>query len=56
MPGVGEKLLEALKEAGFVSLEKIVSASVEQLTEVKGLGAAKAEKVIAKAKALLKKD
>ncbi|MCB9771194.1 MAG: transcription termination/antitermination protein NusA [Candidatus Omnitrophica bacterium] len=56
LPGVGEKLLEALKEAGFDSLEKITEATLEQLTEVKGLGEAKAEKVIAKAKALLKKD
>ena len=56
LPGVGEKLLEALKEAGFDSLEKITDATLEQLTEVKGLGEAKAEKVIAKAKALLKKD
>ncbi len=56
LPGVGEKLLEALKEAGFDSLEKITSATVEQLTSVKGLGQAKAEKVIAKASALLKKN
>ncbi|MCB9758157.1 MAG: transcription termination/antitermination protein NusA [Candidatus Omnitrophica bacterium] len=56
LPGVGEKLLEALKEAGFESLEKIASATVEQLTVVKGLGEAKAEKIIAKAQALLKKD
>jgi N utilization substance protein A len=56
LPGVGEKLLEALKEAGFDSLEKITSATVEQLTAVKGLGEAKAEKIITKAQALLKKD
>ncbi len=56
LPGVGEKLLETLKEAGFDSLEKIASATVEQLTAVKGLGEAKAEKIIAKAQVLLKKD
>lgn len=55
LPGVGEKLLEALKEAGFNSLEKIASATVEQLIAVKGLGEAKAEKIIAKAQALQKK-
>ncbi len=56
LPGVGEKLIELLKEAGFDSLDKIAAASVEQLTVVKGLGEARAVKVIDKAKALLKKD
>ncbi len=56
LPGVGEKLLESLKEAGFDSLEKIADASLEALTAVKGLGEAKAQKIIGKAKGLLKKD
>lgn len=56
LPGVGEKTLASLKEAGFDSLEKLASASVEQLTEIKGLGESKAEKIIAKARECLKKD
>lgn len=54
LAGVGEKLLELLKESGFDTLEKLAAASVDQLTEIKGVGAAKAEKIIASAKDLLK--
>jgi len=50
LPGVGAKLLESLKAAGYDSLEKIATATVEQLTEIKGLGKVKAEKIIATAK------
>jgi len=56
LPGVGEKMLAILKEAGFDSLEKIAEATTDQLTELKGLGAAKAEKIIAAAKKLLEKE
>ncbi len=55
LEGVGEKLLGLLKESGFDTVEKIASASVEQLTELKGVGEAKAEKIIASAQALIKK-
>ncbi|MGE5279770.1 MAG: helix-hairpin-helix domain-containing protein, partial [Deltaproteobacteria bacterium] len=47
--GVGEKLLDALIEAGFDSLDKVGGATVEQLTAVKGIGQKKAEKIIAAA-------
>jgi N utilization substance protein A len=56
LSGVGEKLIEALKEAGLDSLEKIAAATVEQLVDVKGLGEVKAGKIIAQAQSLLKKE
>lgn len=57
LDGLGEKLLDSLIEANFDSLEKIKNASVEQLTQIKGIGAKKAEKIIKAAEErLLKHD
>lgn len=56
LEGIGEKLLDALMEAGFDTLEKIKGATVEQLTEVKGIGKKKAEKLIAEAQERLSKQ
>lgn len=50
LEGVGVKLIDALMEAGFDTVEKLKSATVEQLTQVKGIGAKKAQKIIATAK------
>ncbi len=50
LEGVGEKLLASIIEAGFDTLDKIKDASVEQLTEIKGIGKKKAETIIAAAK------
>jgi N utilization substance protein A len=55
LDGVGEKVLTLLIDAGFDSLEKIKSATVEQLTRTKGIGEKKAEKIIACAKERLSK-
>jgi len=55
VPGIGEKMIEALKEAGFDSVEKIANATVEDLTPVKGLGTIKAEKIVANCRKLLGK-
>ncbi|MCR4337698.1 MAG: transcription termination/antitermination protein NusA, partial [Candidatus Omnitrophica bacterium] len=55
LEGVGEKTLHSLNEAGFDSLEKIAQASVDDLTQVEGLGKIKAEKLIKQAKNLLDK-
>ncbi len=54
LPGVGEKVLGLLKEAGYDSLEKIANASVDGLVKIKGLGEVKATKMIKEAKGLLK--
>lgn len=53
LAGVGAKLIELLQEAGFDSLESIANATVDKLTEIKGLGKIKAEKMIEEAKSLL---
>jgi N utilization substance protein A len=53
LPGIGDKMLKELEENGFDSVEKIAAASVEGLTELKGLGKVKAQKLIDDAKSLL---
>jgi N utilization substance protein A len=50
LEGAGPKTVDLLKEAGFDSIEKIAEASIEALTEVDGVGAKKAEKLIESAK------
>ena len=56
LSGVGEKLLDQLKEAGFDSLEKIADANVDDLTQIKGLGKIKAQKMIEEAKSFFESD
>ena len=51
--GIGEKGLALLKENGYDSLEKIAKASVDELTQIKGLGKIKAEKIIEQSKKML---
>ncbi|MDD5745838.1 MAG: transcription termination factor NusA [Candidatus Omnitrophica bacterium] len=53
LQGVGEKTLTALREAGFDSLEKIARATIEDLTQVKGVGQKRAEQMIEEAKKTL---
>lgn len=53
LSGIGEKMNTELVAAGFDSLEKIASASIDELTQIKGLGKIKAEKLIAEAKKLI---
>jgi len=55
LPGVGEKTLSSLTEAGLKSLADIAGANVETLTAIKGIGATKAQKLIKEAKKLLEK-
>lgn len=55
LPGVGDKLMMELREAGFDTLGKIAGADTNDLTKVKGLGKIKANKMIEEAKSLLKK-
>jgi len=53
--GVGEKTQAQLQEAGFISLEQIAQAGIEDLTKIKGIGEKKAAKIIEQAKKLFKK-
>jgi N utilization substance protein A len=48
--GVGDKTLENLKAAGINTVEDILKAKIEDLTQIKGIGKKKAEKLIAEAK------
>jgi len=50
LEGIGEKILSALMDAGFDTLEKVAASTVEQLTDIKGIGAKKAEKILIAAK------
>jgi N utilization substance protein A len=50
LPGIGEKTVKKLIEAGFDSAEKVAAASVESLSEVPGIGAKTAERILAAAR------
>ncbi|MDD5196132.1 MAG: transcription termination factor NusA [Candidatus Omnitrophota bacterium] len=50
LSGIGEKTLTSLKEAGINTLAGLLAAKVEGLTQIKGIGEKKAEKLIAQAK------
>jgi N utilization substance protein A len=50
LKGVGEKTLLNLKEAGINTIEDILQAKLEDLTQIKGIGQKKAEKLIEEAK------
>ncbi len=50
LSGVGEKLAEKLKEAGYNSLADLAEASTEDLTQIEGIGEKKAVKLIGQAK------
>ncbi|MDD5432776.1 MAG: transcription termination factor NusA [Candidatus Omnitrophica bacterium] len=54
LPGVGEKTLSSLKDAGINSVEDILNSNPEDLTKIKGIGQKKAEKLIEEAKKLKK--
>ncbi len=53
IPGVGPKMKEALEVAKFKTIESIASASIEELTKVKGIGKKTAEKISKGAKEIL---
>ncbi len=50
LDGIGPKTVVLLKEAGFDTIAKIAEASISSLTEVEGIGAKKAEKILESAK------
>lgn len=54
LSGVGEKTLAALQEAGFNTIEDVAGIETEKLTQVKGIGQKKAEKLIKEARKLIK--
>jgi N utilization substance protein A len=52
LPGVGEKTLVVLRQAGFNSIEALREAKIEDLMKLKGIAKKKAEKLIEEAKKL----
>jgi N utilization substance protein A len=48
--GIGEKTVRKLVDAGFTSLEAVAAASVDQLSEIPGIGGKTAEKILAAAR------
>jgi transcription termination/antitermination protein NusA len=50
LPGVSDKTMRKLIEAGFSTAEKIAEATVEALSEVQGIGLKTAERIIATAR------
>lgn len=55
LPGVGPKLAEELTKAGYDTVLKIARSSLEDLTQVKGVGQKTATKILEAAKELLAK-
>lgn len=52
LPGVGKKAEEALSKAGFKEIEDIAKATLDKLTDIKGIGKKTAEKILNSAKEL----
>ncbi|HTL01585.1 MAG TPA: transcription termination factor NusA [Vicinamibacterales bacterium] len=50
VPGIGDKTMKKLIEAGFDSAEKMAEATLEGLLEVQGIGLKTAERIIAAAR------
>lgn len=50
LPGVGEKTLTLLKESGIKTIDDILKLKPEGLTQIKGIGVKKAEKLMQEAK------
>lgn len=46
LPGVGISLADALYEKGFFSVEELSKASIEDLTQIRGIGKEKAKKLV----------
>lgn len=54
IPGVGQKTKELLEAAKLKTIEAIASASIEELTKIKGIGKKTAEKISKGAKEILR--
>jgi len=53
LPGIGEKTFAGLKKAGFKSIADIARVDIKTLTDIKGIGEKKAQKIIEEAKKFL---
>ena len=50
LPGIGEKTLQSLKEAGFLTVKDILREGTKGLCKIKGIGPKMAEKIVKKTK------
>jgi len=53
LDGVGEKTEEILKEAGVLGIKDLLRKTVEELSEIPGIGSKTAEKILTSAKAAM---
>jgi len=54
LPGVGDKMLSSLREAGFLTAKDIVRGGMEGLCQVKGIGPKIAGKILEEAKKIIR--
>jgi transcription termination/antitermination protein NusA len=50
LAGIGDKMVRKLAEAGYGTVDAVASATVEQLSEIPGIGGKTAEKILAAAR------
>jgi NAD-dependent DNA ligase len=56
IPGIGRTTEKILNESGYSSLDDIVNATVEKLSEVHGFGPVRADRIISLARRIIEQD